>query len=380
MKVWKGGITMEEYYMNTAIELARRGEGQTQSNPLVGAVVVKNGQIVGMGAHLQYGEAHAEVHAIHMAGRHAKGADLYVTLEPCSHYGKTPPCAELIIKSGIKRVFIAVKDPNPLVAGKGIGMLEAAGIEVKTGLLRQQAEELNKMFLHFMRTGLPYVTLKAAASLDGKTATETGDSKWITSEAARLDAQQYRKSHQSILVGAGTVKADNPSLTCRLPDAVKQPVRVILDTKLTIPETANVLTDGAAPTWIFTAKGADVQKKDRLTALGIKVIPLETDRIHVPEVLSILAENGIMSVYVEGGASVHGSFVKEGCFQELHFYFAPKLIGGTLAPSLISGEGFQSMKDVPHLQFTQITQIGPDIKLTAIPKDGKDGDDVYRNR
>lgn len=375
-----GGITMEEYYMNTAIELARRGEGQTQSNPLVGAVVVKNGQIVGMGAHLQYGEAHAEVHAIHMAGRHAKGADLYVTLEPCSHYGKTPPCAELIIKSGIKRVFIAVKDPNPLVAGKGIGMLEAAGIEVKTGLLRQQAEELNKMFLHFMRTGLPYVTLKAAASLDGKTATETGDSKWITSEAARLDAQQYRKSHQSILVGAGTVKADNPSLTCRLPDAVKQPVRVILDTKLTIPETANVLTDGAAPTWIFTAKGADVQKKDRLTALGIKVIPLETDRIHVPEVLSILAENGIMSVYVEGGASVHGSFVKEGCFQELHFYFAPKLIGGTLAPSLISGEGFQSMKDVPHLQFTQITQIGPDIKLTAIPKDGKDGDDVYRNR
>lgn len=142
---------MEEYYMNTAIELARRGEGQTQSNPLVGAVVVKNGQIVGMGAHLQYGEAHAEVHAIHMAGRHAKGADLYVTLEPCSHYGKTPPCAELIIKSGIKRVFIAVKDPNPLVAGKGIGMLEAAGIEVKTGLLRQQAEELNKMFLHFMR-------------------------------------------------------------------------------------------------------------------------------------------------------------------------------------------------------------------------------------
>ncbi|WP_276787495.1 bifunctional diaminohydroxyphosphoribosylaminopyrimidine deaminase/5-amino-6-(5-phosphoribosylamino)uracil reductase RibD [Bacillus sp. (in: firmicutes)] len=371
---------MDEYYMNTAIELARRGEGQTQSNPLVGAVVVKNGQIVGMGAHLQYGEAHAEVHAIHMAGRHAKGADLYVTLEPCSHYGKTPPCAELIIKSGIKRVFIAVKDPNPLVAGKGIGMLEAAGIEVKTGLLRQQAEELNKMFLHFMRTGLPYVTLKAAASLDGKTATETGDSKWITSEAARLDAQQYRKSHQSILVGTGTVKADNPSLTCRLPDAVKQPVRVILDTKLTIPETANVLTDGAAPTWIFTAKGADVQKKDRLTALGIKVFPLETDRIHVPEVLSILAENGIMSVYVEGGASVHGSFIKEGCFQELHFYFAPKLIGGTLAPSLISGEGFQSMKDVPHLQFTQITQIGPDIKLTAIPKDGKDGDDVYRNR
>ncbi|KXZ21957.1 bifunctional diaminohydroxyphosphoribosylaminopyrimidine deaminase/5-amino-6-(5-phosphoribosylamino)uracil reductase [Bacillus nakamurai] len=371
---------MEEYYMNTAIELAKRGEGQTMSNPLVGAVVVKDGHIVGMGAHLKYGEDHAEVHAIRMAGEHAKGADIYVTLEPCSHYGKTPPCADLIIKSGIKRVFIAMKDPNPLVAGKGISMLEAAGIEVTTGILEHQAEELNKMFLHFMRTGLPYVTLKAAASLDGKTATKTGDSKWITSEAARLDAQQYRKSHQSILVGAGTVKADNPSLTCRLPETPKQPVRVVLDTKLSIPETANVISDRAAPTWIFTANGADEEKKNRLAALGIKIFTLETDRIHIPEVLGILAENGIMSVYVEGGASVHGSFVKEGCFQELHFYFAPKLIGGTLAPSLISGEGFQSMKDVPHLQFTQITQIGPDIKLTAKPQDEKDGDDVYRNR
>ncbi|MGG1229352.1 bifunctional diaminohydroxyphosphoribosylaminopyrimidine deaminase/5-amino-6-(5-phosphoribosylamino)uracil reductase RibD [Bacillus halotolerans] len=359
---------MEEYYMKLALDLAKRGEGQTESNPLVGAVVVKDGQIVGMGAHLKYGEAHAEVHAIHMAGAHAKGADIYVTLEPCSHYGKTPPCAELIIKSGIKRVFVAMRDPNPLVAGRGISMIEEAGIEVKEGILADQAEQLNEKFLHFMRTGLPYVTLKAAASLDGKTATSTGDSKWITSEAARQDAQQYRKSHQSILVGAGTVKADNPSLTCRLPNVSKQPVRVILDTELSIPDDANVICDQAAPTWIFTTTRADEEKKKRFSAFGVKIFTLETDRIPISDVLKILAEEGIMSVYVEGGSVVHGSFVKAGCFQEIIYYFAPKLIGGTLAPSLISGEGFQSMKDVPLLQFTDITQIGRDIRLTAKPK------------
>ena len=183
----------DAHYMNLALELARQGEGQTGANPLVGAVVVKDGEVVGMGAHLKYGEAHAEVHAIQMAGRHAEGAVIYVTLEPCSHYGKTPPCAELIIRSGLKRVVVAAEDPNPLVSGRGIEMLRSAGIEVETGVLKEQAEELNEKFMHFMRTGLPYVTLKAAASLDGKTATATGDSKWITSEEARMDAHQYRK-------------------------------------------------------------------------------------------------------------------------------------------------------------------------------------------
>ncbi len=246
-------------------------------------------------------------------------------------------------------------------------MIKEAGIEVREGILADQAERLNEKFLHFMRTGLPYVTLKAAASLDGKIATSTGDSKWITSEAARQDAQQYRKTHQSILVGVGTVNADNPSLTCRLPNVTKQPVRVILDTVLSIPEDAKVICDQIAPTWIFTTARADEEKKKRLSAFGVNIFTLETERIQIPDVLKILAEEGIMSVYVEGGSAVHGSFVKEGCFQEIIFYFAPKLIGGTHAPSLISGEGFQSMKDVPLLQFTDITQIGRDIKLTAKP-------------
>ncbi|UOY89649.1 bifunctional diaminohydroxyphosphoribosylaminopyrimidine deaminase/5-amino-6-(5-phosphoribosylamino)uracil reductase RibD [Bacillus glycinifermentans] len=357
----------DEHYMNLALELAKQGEGQTRANPLVGAVVVKDGQIVGMGAHLKYGEAHAEVHAIQMAGRHAEGAVIYVTLEPCSHYGKTPPCAELIIRSGLKRAVVAAEDPNPLVSGRGISMLKEAGIEVATGVLKEQAEELNEKFMHFMRTGMPYVTLKAAVSLDGKTATATGDSKWITSKEARLDAHAYRKNHQSILVGVGTIKADDPSLTCRLPDTAHQPVRVILDTNLTIPPGAKVIHDKAAPTWIYAGANADPETVRSLEDKGVRVTVLDTETISVRDVLLHLAENGITSVYVEGGSTVHASFVKERLYQEIIFYLAPKLIGGLSSPSAISGEGFQSMKDVPLLRFTSITKIGRDLKLSAKP-------------
>ncbi|MCY8223611.1 bifunctional diaminohydroxyphosphoribosylaminopyrimidine deaminase/5-amino-6-(5-phosphoribosylamino)uracil reductase RibD [Bacillus haynesii] len=357
----------DAHYMNLALELAKQGEGQTGANPLVGAVVVKDGEVVGMGAHLKYGEAHAEVHAIQMAGRHAEGADIYVTLEPCSHYGKTPPCAELIIRSGLKRVVVAAEDPNPLVSGRGIGMLRSAGIEVETGVLKEQAEELNEKFMHYMRTGLPYVTLKAAASLDGKTATATGDSKWITSEEARMDAHQYRKNHQSILVGSGTIKADDPSLTCRLPGAVNQPVRVVLDTTLSIPLQSKVIQDKEAPTWIYTTSKADPEKVRNLEKEGVQVTVLDADELPVRGVLLHLAERGIASVFVEGGATVHASFVKEGLYQQMIFYLAPKLIGGLQSPSILSGEGFQSMKDVPLLQFTTITKIGQDIKLAAKP-------------
>ncbi|KAA6451619.1 bifunctional diaminohydroxyphosphoribosylaminopyrimidine deaminase/5-amino-6-(5-phosphoribosylamino)uracil reductase RibD [Bacillus swezeyi] len=357
----------DEHYMNLALELAKQGEGQTGANPLVGAVVVKDGQVVGMGAHLKYGEAHAEVHAIQMAGRHAEGAVIYVTLEPCSHYGKTPPCAELIIRSGLKRVVVAAEDPNPLVSGRGISIIKRAGIEVTTGVLKEQAEEMNEKFMHFMRTGLPYVTLKAAASLDGKTATHTGDSKWITSNEARLDAHKYRKNNQSILVGVGTIKADDPSLTCRLPGKVNQPVRVVLDTKLTIPLHSKVIHDQEAPTWIYTTSKADPETVRYLENEGVQVTVLDAETILVRDVLQHLAENGITSVYVEGGSAVHASFVNEGLYQQIIFYLAPKLIGGLHSPSIISGEGFQSMKDVPLLQFTTITRIGRDLKLAAKP-------------
>jgi len=357
----------DAHYMNLALELAKQGEGQTGTNPLVGAVVVKDGEVVGMGAHLKYGEAHAEVHAIQMAGRHAEGAVIYVTLEPCSHYGKTPPCAELIIRSGLKRVVVAAEDPNPLVSGRGIGMVRSAGIEVETGVLKEQAEELNEKFMHFMRTGLPYVTLKAAASLDGKTATATGDSKWITSEEARMDAHQYPKTHKSILVGSGTIKADDPSLTCRLPGAVNQPVRVVLDTTLSIPLQSKVIQDKAAETWIYTTSKADPERVRNLEKEGVQVTVLDADELPVRDVLLHLADRGIASVFVEGGATVHASFVKEGLYQHMIFYLAPKLIGGLQSPSILSGEGVQSMKDVPLLHFTTITKIGQDIKLAAKP-------------
>ncbi|ASB88642.1 bifunctional diaminohydroxyphosphoribosylaminopyrimidine deaminase/5-amino-6-(5-phosphoribosylamino)uracil reductase RibD [Bacillus sonorensis] len=357
----------DEHYMNLALGLAKQGEGQTGANPLVGAVVVKDGQVVGMGAHLKYGEAHAEVHAIQMAGRHAEGAEIYVTLEPCSHYGKTPPCAELVIRSGLKRVVVAAEDPNPLVSGRGIGMLKEAGIEVTSGVLKEQAEELNEKFMHFMRTGLPYVTLKAAVSLDGKTATTTGDSKWITSEEARMDAHKYRRNHQSILVGVGTIKADDPSLTCRLPGTANQPVRVILDTNLTIPLHAKVIHDNEAPTWIYTTSKADPDTIRYLEDKGVQVNVLDSGSISVKAVLQHLAANGITSVYVEGGSTIHASFVNEGLYQQIIFYLAPKLIGGLHSPSAISGEGFQSMKDVPLLQFTTISKIGRDLKLAAKP-------------
>ncbi|MEC1425943.1 bifunctional diaminohydroxyphosphoribosylaminopyrimidine deaminase/5-amino-6-(5-phosphoribosylamino)uracil reductase RibD [Bacillus sonorensis] len=357
----------DEHYMNLALGLAKQGEGQTGANPLVGAVVVKDGQVVGMGAHLKYGEAHAEVHAIQMAGRHAEGAEIYVTLEPCSHYGKTPPCVELVIRSGLKRVVVAAEDPNPLVSGRGIGMLKEAGIEVTSGVLKEQAEELNEKFMHFMRTGLPYVTLKAAVSLDGKTATTTGDSKWITSEEARMDAHKYRRNHQSILVGVGTIKADDPSLTCRLPGTANQPVRVILDTNLTIPLHAKVIHDNEAPTWIYTTSKADPDTIRYLEDKGVQVNVLDSGSISVKAVLQHLAANGITSVYVEGGSTIHASFVNEGLYQQIIFYLAPKLIGGLHSPSAISGEGFQSMKDVPLLQFTTISKIGRDLKLAAKP-------------
>ena len=241
-----------QYYMRFALNLARSAEGQTSPNPLVGAVCVKDGQIIGTGAHLKAGTPHAEVHALMMAGTESHGADLYVTLEPCAHTGKTPPCTDLIISSGIRRVFVASIDPNPSVNGTGIGLLKAAGIEVITGILQEEAEQLNRAFFHFIKYGKPYVTLKAAATLDGRLSTQTGDSKWITSDAARTDVHHLRHTHDAILVGVQTVLHDNPFLTTRLPHGGKNPIRIILDRHLRTPTTANIVTDGAVETIIFT--------------------------------------------------------------------------------------------------------------------------------
>lgn len=354
-------------YMNLALQLARGTIGQTSPNPVVGAVLVKNNQIVGMGAHLKAGEPHAEVHAIRMAGEKAKGGTLYVTLEPCSHFGKTPPCADLIIKTGIKKVYVATTDPNPAVAGTGIERLRKAGIEVEIGLHQQEARELNKVFFYNIQTGLPYVTLKSATSLDGRTATVTGESKWITGEAAREDVHRWRHCHDAILVGVNTVLQDDPSLTTRLASGGKNPIRIILDTHLRTPLTANVITDQAAPTWLVT--GCDIlpEQEEAYKMQGIEIIKMPSPGIKIKELLHYLGKYGITSLFVEGGAEVHGSFLKEGAFQQVITYIAPKLIGGKAAPASFGGSGIETLSEAPLLTIKEVTKIGDDLRIIAEP-------------
>ncbi|MBB5323489.1 diaminohydroxyphosphoribosylaminopyrimidine deaminase/5-amino-6-(5-phosphoribosylamino)uracil reductase [Anoxybacillus tepidamans] len=358
----------DERYMRFALEVAKTGLGQTAPNPAVGAVVVKNGEIVGFGAHLKAGEPHAEVHAIRMAGDKAKGATVYVTLEPCSHFGKTPPCADLLVETGVKRVVIATTDPNPLVAGKGIEKLQNAGIDVTVGVLKEEADELNRIFFHYITTKTPFVTLKYACSLDGKIATKTGDSKWITSEEARRDVHSYRALHDAILVGVNTVIADDPRLTVRLSEGGKNPIRIILDTHLRTPFHANVIQDTEAETWLIV--GSDVPK-ERMALYEkphVRIIPMNAPNIDIRELLHMLAEQKVTSVFVEGGSRVHDSFVQAGAVQEIVAYFAPKIIGGNDARTPVGGVGFAKMADVLELTIKRIETIGSDIKVVAIPK------------
>lgn len=354
-------------YMELAINLAKATTGQTSPNPHVGAVLVKENQIVGIGAHLKAGEPHAEVHAIRMAGEKARDATLYVTLEPCSHFGKTPPCSNLVIETGIKKVFVASTDPNPLVGGAGIKKMREAGIDVEVGLMKAEAAELNKVFFHYINTGLPFVTLKSAVSLDGKIATATGESQWITSEEARKDVHYFRHTHDAILVGVNTVIKDNPSLTTRLEAGGKNPVRVILDTCLRTPLDSRVINDQLSQTIIVTGAEAEPATVKQFTDRGIEILTLETSKIIISDMLKKLAERGITSVYVEGGAEVHGSFLTERAFQQVITYIAPKLIGGKSAPSSFGGEGIALLEDTVSLEIKEVKQIGRDIRIIAEP-------------
>jgi diaminohydroxyphosphoribosylaminopyrimidine deaminase / 5-amino-6-(5-phosphoribosylamino)uracil reductase len=360
-------VKQDEYYMRFAIDLAKAGIGQTSPNPVVGAVVVKNGEIVGFGAHLKAGEPHAEVHALRMAGEKAKDADVYVTLEPCSHYGKTPPCADLLIETGVKRVIIATTDPNPLVAGKGIAKLRQAGIEVDVGILKQEADELNQVFFHYIATKTPFVTLKYASSLDGKIATKTGESKWITSEAARRDVHRYRHLHDAILVGVNTVIADNPSLTVRHVERGENPIRIILDTHLRTPLDANVVNDGEAETWIVVGSEVKEEKISQYSGKHVQIIKMSQPKIVIDELLKVLGEKQVTSLFVEGGAEVHGSFIEAKAVNQVIAYIAPKVIGGKNSPAPIGGSGFAQMADVMNFKIKSVETLGPDLKIVALP-------------
>lgn len=356
--------SVHEKYMRLALENAHAAKGQTAPNPLVGSVIVNDGRIVGIGAHLKPGEPHAEIHALRMAGEHAKGGTIYVTLEPCSHHGRTGPCAEAVVKAGLARVVVAAPDPNPLVAGRGIKILRDAGIEVIEGVLREESERLNEVFNRYIVSKRPFVTVKSATTLDGKIATRTNSSRWITSAEAREDVHQLRHESGAILVGVQTILHDDSQLNTRLPNG-RNPLRVVLDSTLRIPEDARVVTDGEAPTWIFTGANADAAKRERLEAAGVRVIETSGERVNLEQVLDALGESEISSLLVEGGGQVIASFVEQGLADKLVLYMAPKLVGGKDAPTFIEGLGIADMNDAVGLTGLTVEQLGPDLKFEA---------------
>jgi diaminohydroxyphosphoribosylaminopyrimidine deaminase / 5-amino-6-(5-phosphoribosylamino)uracil reductase len=360
-------MTSHEFYMDLALQNAKAMKGQTDPNPLVGSVIVNDNRIVGVGTHLKAGEPHAEIHALRMAGDKAKGGTIYVTLEPCSHHGRTGPCAEAIVQAGIKKVVIATLDPNPIVAGNGVKILEDAGIEVITGIREQSSIKMNEVFNKFIVEKKPFITMKAGVTLDGKVATHTFSSKWITSEDARLDVHHLRNEHMAILVGINTVLKDNPSLTTRIPNG-RNPLRVIMDSSLKIPMDANVVTDQQAKTWVFTSKNYDEDKKQALEALGVRVfVTSSTNSVNPNEVVDILGEHLISSVFIEGGGNIHASFLENKLVDKIVLYFAPKLVGGRNAPTFLEGEGISDMADAIELSDTDIIKIGKDYKFTGYP-------------
>lgn len=357
----------QEFFMNLALQNANAQKGQTDPNPLVGAVIVNEGRIVGIGAHLKAGEPHAEIHALSMAGEYANGGTIYVTLEPCSHHGRTGPCAEAIVRAGIKNVVIATLDPNPLVSGNGVKILEEAGINVQIGVCGKESRKMNEVFNKFIVSKRPFVTMKAGASLDGKIATRTMDSKWITSEGSRKDVHLLRNQHMAILVGINTVISDNPELTARIPNG-RNPIRVILDSKLRMPLDSKVVTDGLAKTWIFTSGSAAREKEELLKSMGVEVFRTSGEKqVNVEDVLDILGEKLVSSLLLEGGGTVHASFLEKGLVDKVILYFAPKLIGGEGAPTFLEGTGSETMRDVVTLADTDIVKIGDDFRFTGYP-------------
>ncbi|MDM5334357.1 bifunctional diaminohydroxyphosphoribosylaminopyrimidine deaminase/5-amino-6-(5-phosphoribosylamino)uracil reductase RibD [Ureibacillus composti] len=364
----------DQDYMQLALQLAATAKGNTNPNPVVGAVLVKNGVIVGTGLHRKAGEPHAEVHAFNMAGEHANGATLYVTLEPCSHYGKTPPCAKLVIESKVSRVVVATTDPNPSVAGRGIRMIEDAGIEVEVGILEKEARKLNERFIHNMLTSRPFVISKFAMTADGKIATHTGHSKWITGEEARHQVHELRDEVDAILVGVGTVLADNPSLTTRLPEREgKNPIRIILDSNLRIPLNSTVLQTEEAKTIIVTSLEVDTSKVEAVEEKGATVLAVSKNEhgLNLDEMLSRLYEMGITDVLVEGGGEINASFLRTGLINKFFIYIAPKIIGGKNSKPPFTGVDVDTMDDALELEFDDVEKVGKDLCIVAYPKQGE---------
>ncbi len=366
----------DKAYMEMALELARKGCGCVNPNPMVGAVVVKDEKIIGSGYHEKCGQLHAERNALAACTQSPENATMYVTLEPCCHHGKTPPCTQAIIESGIKRVVVGSNDPNPLVAGKGIETLRQNGIEVVTGVLADACDRCNAVFFHYIKTKTPFVAMKYAMTLDGKIATRTGKSKWITGEPARAHVQRLRHEYTGIMVGVNTVICDDPLLTCRMPDG-RNPVRIICDTHLRTPLISKIVTTaGGVVTYIATAC-TDTDKQKQYTESGCKIIllPLKSEgRIDLTMLMQKLGAEGIDSILLEGGAQLNDSALRSGIVQKVYAYVSPKIFGGEMAKTPVGGAGVDLPDSAFVLKNLQTHLLGEDILI-----EGEVARNVYGN-
>ena len=354
----------DDRWMERALRLAEKGRGRTSPNPMVGALLVKGGRKVGEGYHAKAGGPHAEVVALGKAGRKAKGATLYLNLEPCTHYGKTPPCAPAVIEAGVKRVVIGMKDPNPLVNGTGVKALRRAGLDVEIGILEKECQRLNEAFCKYIVNREPYVILKAAATLDGKIATRNGESQWMTGEASRHFVHKLRDQVDGVAVGIGTVLKDDPRLTARIKGG-KDPYRIIFDGRLRIPENAKVIEILPEKTIIATTELAPRDKVERLEKKRVQVFIFDTKegRVNLKSCLFKLGEMGMMSLLVEGGSQINGSFLDEGLVDKILFFLSPKLIGDRDALGIFGGHGVTSLEEAIPLNQLKIRKFGEDILL-----------------
>jgi len=358
-------LSYDEKYMRLAMQLAGNAIGRTSPNPLVGAVIVKDNRVVGCGWHRKAGTPHAEVHALNQAGELAQGADVYVTLEPCAHYGKTPPCAKALVEAKVKNVYGGLLDVNPKVAGKGFKILEDAGIHVEYGFLQDELRKQNEVFFKWIEHKKPFIVLKAAMTLDGKIATATGQSKWITNETSRAYGYKLRDIYDGIMVGINTVIEDNPMLTARV-DGGKNPIRIVVDSSLRIDINANVVQDKSAKTIVATTDKADKDKILKLQAQDVDVIVVdkdENDKVDIEKLLDILGQQNICSILVEGGATLSGSFVAKKLVDKVYFFIAPKIVGGKEAKTPVAGTGILNLQEALALKDIQIEKLEEDVLI-----------------
>lgn len=391
----------DRYWMQYAIQLSQGLSAQTSPNPSVGAVLIKDGEVVGLGAHLKAGEPHAEVHALRMAGDKARDAVMYVTLEPCVHHGKTPPCTEAIIEAGVKKVVIGSRDPNPKVQGKGIKRLREAGIEVIEGVEQASVAWMNRFFFTRMQYGRPYVTIKMAMTLDGKIATKTGDSRWISSEPSRQYVHALRRTYDAIMIGSGTALSDDPLLTPRLDrhsvtlTVKKNPLRIVVDGSLKLPPTLRLFQDRSAPTLVITREDASMDAMHSLRRLGVDILTVPSSdvlsnetkwiveatadvdhqaqdqqhqhdqnrNVNLQQALKLLSDRGVQSVLVEGGGNLNASLLQEGLVDEMLLFIAPKVIGGVAAKTPVEGSGLAQMGAAYPFEIMAVQRLGEDILI-----------------